>query len=1072
MKTKFNLSEWALRHRSLVWYFMGIFAVMGVASYLNLGREEDPSFTIKTMLIRTQWPGASVDEMSKQVTERIERKLEELDVLDYTKSMTMPGQTIVFVYLRDATKARDVPNTWMRVRNMMNDIRADFPSGVTDLTYNDTFGDVFGNIYAFTSDGLTQRQLRDYVEHVRRQVLLIPNVGKVDLLGAQDEVIFAEFSVRQIAALGINEQDILRTLQAQNAVVPSGIVEAGPERIVLRVGGQFISEESLRAINLRVNDRFYRLSDLVTITRGYADPPQMLYRVNGEPAIGLAINMKTGANVLHFGEALKEKMNEIIGELPIGVGVHQVSDQPVIVEESVSQFTHALFEAVAIVLAVSFVSLGLRAGLVVALAIPLVLAMTFVALEYLGISLQRVSLGALIIALGLLVDDAMIAVEMMISRLEKGDPLEKAATYVYTSTAFPMLTGTLVTVASFLPIGLNSSNAGEYTFSLFVVIAISLILSWLVAVIFTPLLGVTLLPKTLKKHDEKPSRASAIFRRLLDLVMRRSWLTVAISVGFFLVSLYGMKFVQQQFFPPSARSELVVDLTLPQNASIAATKAVMDRFERHLVGNSDVDSWSSYVGEGAIRFVLTLDVQMANPSFGQIIIVAKNVEARDRLRAQLKEMAHNEFVGIDVQVELLPMGPPAGRAVQYRVSGPDVQKVKELAQQLATKIRTHPLLDDIGFNWMEPSRVVKLEVLQDKARQLGVTSEAIAQTLNSVVGGATVTQVRDDIYLVDVLARARDAERGSIETLQNLQLIAGNGKAIPLAAVANFHYELEQPIVWRRNRLPTVTVRANILGPTQPATIVQQLSGRVDEFKRTLPAGYRLEIGGPVEESAKSQGPIAAVVPLMLFVMATILMIQLQSFQRLVLVIAVAPLGLIGVVAAMLPSNSPMGFVAILGVLALVGILIRNSVILIVQIEEHRRDGMGTWEAVLESTMHRTRPIILTAAAASLALIPIAREGFWAPMAFAMMGGIIVGTLLTLLFLPALYVAWFRVKPPVEAIKGGDSDRGAHIGTPNDGCDQSSHEISPSPSPTSKYGGLHLPDRLTALPGPTIAPSS
>jgi multidrug efflux pump subunit AcrB len=496
---------------------------------------------------------------------------------------------------------------------MMNDIRADFPPGVTDLTYNDTFGDVFGNIYAFTSDGLTQRQLRDYVEHVRRDVLLIPNVGKVDLLGAQDEVIFAEFSVRQIAALGINEQDILRTLQAQNAVVPSGVVEAGPERIVLRVGGQFISEESLRAINLRVNDRFFRLSDLVTITRGYADPARMLYRVNGEPAIGLAINMKTGANVLHFGEALKEKMNTIIGDLPIGVGVHQVSDQPAIVEESVSQFTHALFEAVAIVLIVSFVSLGLRAGLVVALAIPLVLAMTFVALEYLGISLQRISLGALIIALGLLVDDAMIAVEMMISRLEKGDPLDKSATYVYTSTAFPMLTGTLVTVASFLPIGMNSSNAGEYTFSLFVVIAISLILSWLVAVIFTPLLGVTLLPKTLKKHDEKPSRTSGIFRRLIDLVMRRAWLTVAISVGLFLVSLYGMKFVQQQFFPPSARSELVVDLTLPQNASIAATKAAMDRFERHLVGNNDVDSWSSYVGDGAIRFVLTLDVQMAQP---------------------------------------------------------------------------------------------------------------------------------------------------------------------------------------------------------------------------------------------------------------------------------------------------------------------------------------------------------------------------------------------------------------------------------------------------------------------------
>lgn len=1016
MKTKFNLSEWALRHRSLVWYFMAIFAVMGVVSYLNLGREEDPSFTIKTMLIQVQWPGASVDEMSKQVTERIERKLEELEPLDYSKSMTTPGQTIVFVNLRDATKGRDVPNVWLRVRNMIKDIRAEFPQGVMEPAFNDRFGDVFGNIYAFTADGLTQRQLRDYVEHVRRDVLLIPNVGKVDLIGAQDEVIFAEFSVRQIAALGISEQDILRTLQAQNAVVPSGMVETGPERIVLRVGGQFISEESLRSINLRVNDRFFRLSDLVTITRGYADPPQMLYRVNGKPALGLAINMKTGANVLQFGEALKEKMNTIIGDLPIGVGVHQVSDQPVIVKESVSQFTHALFEAVVIVLAVSFLSLGLRPGLVVALAIPLVLAMTFVALQYLNISLQRISLGALIIALGLLVDDAMIAVEMMVSRLERGDALEKSATYVYTSTAFPMLTGTLVTVASFLPIALNSSNAGEYTFSLFVVIAISLLLSWLVAVVFTPLLGVTLLPKTLKKHHEKkPSRVSGIFRRLLELVMRRAWLTVAISLGLFLVSLFGLKFVQQQFFPPSARSELLVDFTLPQNSSIAATKAAMDRFERHLVGDSEVESWSSYIGQGAIRFVLTLDVQMPNPSYGQIVIVTKNVEGRDRLRTRLKQIAHNEFIGIDVQVELLPMGPPAGRAVQYRVSGPDVQKVKELAQQLAAKIGTHPLLEDVGFNWMEPSRVVKLEVLQDKARQLGITSEAIAQTLNSVVGGTTVTQVRDDIYLVNVLARARDAERGSIETLQNLQLMAGNGKAIPLAAVANFRYELEQPIVWRRSRLPTVTVRANILGPTEPATVVQQLSGRVEEFQRTLPAGYRLEIGGPVEESAKSQGPIAAVVPLMLFVMATILMIQLQSFQRLFMVIAVAPLGLIGVVAAMLPSRAPMGFVAILGVLALIGILIRNSVILIVQIEEHRREGMGTWEAVLDATLHRTRPIMLTAAAASLALIPICREGFWAPMAFAMMGGIIVGTLLTLLFLPALYVAWFRVVPPTES---------------------------------------------------------
>ena len=705
-------------------------------------------------------------------------------------------------------------------------------------------------------------------------------------------------------------------------------------------------------------------------------------------------------------------MNKIIGELPIGVGVHLVSDQPIVVEEAVGGFTKALFEAVAIVLVVSFVSLGMRAGLVVALSIPLVLAMTFVVMQYLGISLQRISLGALIIALGLLVDDAMIAVEMMVARLEAGDTLSKAATAVYTSTAFPMLTGTLVTVASFIPVGLNSSNAGEYTFTLFVVIAVSLLLSWIVAVLFAPLLGVTLLPKTMKKHHDKPGRLGTMFSRVLVGAMRWRWLTIGVTVALFGVSLYGMKFVEQQFFPSSDRTELLVDFTLPQNASIAETKAQMDRFEAKLAGDPDIDHWSSYVGQGAVRFVLSFDAQPSNPNFGQIVIVTKSIEARERLRAKLKALARQEFAGLDVYVDLLPMGPPAGRPVQYRVSGPDVQKVRELAQQLAAIVGEHPLVSDIGFNWNEPARVVKVDVLQDKARQLGVTSEDIAGALNSIVGGTSITQVRDAIYLVDVVGRARAAERQSIETLQNLQLPGKNGQSVPLAAVATFHYELEQPVIWRRSRLPTITVRASIVDATQPATIVQQLEPKVQEFVRTLPAGYRVAVGGPVEESAKSQGPIAAVVPLMLFVMATILMIQLQSFSRLFLVVAVAPLGLIGVVAAMLPSGAPMGFVAILGVLALVGILIRNSVILVVQIEELPAGGLGPWEAVVEATMHRMRPILLTAAAASLALIPISREVFWGPMAYAMMGGIIVGTLLTLLFLPALYVAWFRIKAP------------------------------------------------------------
>lgn len=1014
MTNRFNLSDWALDHRSLVWYFMIVSAIAGILAYVSLGREEDPSFTIKTMVIAAQWPGATVEDTARQVSDRIEKKLEELDSLDYTRSQTTPGQSVIYVTLKDTVKGRDVPGVWVKVRNMINDIKRELPQGVVGPAFNDDFGDVFGNVYAFTADGLTQRQLRDYVEDVRAKVLTVPNVGKVNLIGSQDEVIFLEFSTREMAALGVSQQEVVQTLQAQNAITPSGVIEAGRERISVRVSGQFTSEENLRGLNLRVNDRFFRLSDIATISRGHVDPPQALFRFKGQPAIGLAIGMKTGANLLAFGEALKEQVNKITGELPIGVGVHLVADQPVVVEEAVGGFTKALFEAVAIVLLVSFISLGMRAGLVVAISIPLVLAMTFVVMQYTGISLQRISLGALIIALGLLVDDAMIAVEMMVARLEAGDTLRKAATAVFTSTAFPMLTGTLVTVASFIPVGLNSSNAGEYTFTLFVVIAASLLLSWIVAVLFAPLLGVTLLPKTMKKHHDKPSRLMTAFSRVLVGAMRWRWLTIGVTVAMFGISLYGMRFVEQQFFPSSDRNELLVDFTLAQNASITDTKAKMDRFEAKLVDDADVDHWSSYVGQSAVRFILSFDPQPANPNYGQMVIVTKSIAARERLRAKIKTWTREEFAGLDVYVDLLAVGPPAGRPVQYRLSGPDTQKVRELAQQLAAIVGEHPQVGDLGFNWNEPARVVKIDVLQDKARQLGMTSQDIAGVLNGVVGGTSITQVRDAIYLVDVVSRASAAERGTIETLQNLQLPGKNGQSVPLAAVATFRYELEQPVIWRRSRLPTVTIRGSIVGETQPATIAQQLEPRVQEFIRALPAGYTAAIAGPVEESAKSQGPIAAVVPLMLFIMATILMIQMQSFSRLFLVVAAAPLGLIGVVAAMLPSGAPMGFVAILGVLALIGILIRNSVILVVQIEDLRREGWAPWQAVVEATMHRTRPILLTAAAASLALIPISREVFWGPMAYAMMGGIIVGTVLTLLFLPALYVAWFRIKAPSQ----------------------------------------------------------
>lgn len=1012
---KFNLSDWALEHRSLVWYFMLLFMVAGIMSYVELGREEDPSFTIKTMTISAQWPGASVEETTTQVTERIERKLEELDTLDYTRSMTKPGQTLIFVNLKPTTRGKVVPDTWVKVRNMIADIQKDFPSGVVGPFFNDRFGDVFGNIYAFTADGLTHRQLRDYVEEARTRVLTVENVGKVDLIGAQAEAIYLEFSTRELAAMGVDQQSVLATLQAQNTITPSGVIQAGPERINIRVSGQFTSEDDLRAVNLRINDRFFRLSDIARISRGYTDPPSELFRFNGEPAIGLAIGMKQGANLLTFGEKLKEEMRAIEADLPVGVGVHLVSDQPQVVEEAVSGFTRALFEAVAIVLIVSFVSLGLRAGFVVALAVPLTLGITFLVMALLDISLQRVSLGALIIALGLLVDDAMIAVEMMVARLELGDPIEKAATHVYTSTAFPMLTGTLVTVAGFIPIGLNSSQAGEFTFTLFVVLAVSLTVSWIVAVFFTPLLGVTLLPKSMKKHEEHKSRFARFFSGLLDLAMRFRYTTIAVTVATFAVAVFAMGFVQQQFFPSSDRVELIVDWTLPHNASIADTSTQIGRLEKEVLdGDPDIEHYSSYIGTGAVRFVLAFDVQPPEPSFGQTVIVTKSLEARDRLRAKLREYLRDTFPGTDAFVKLLDIGPPVGRPVQYRLSGRDIEGLRDQAQQLAAVLEGNPHLSDVVFDWMEPVRVVRVDVLQDKARLLGVSSKDISSALNGIVGGQAITQIKDDIYLVNVLGRARADERSSIDTLQNLQLPGAGGTAVPLSAVANFRFDVEQPVIWRRSRLPTITVKAGIADATQPDTVVKQLAPEIAAFTEKLPAGVKLATGGTVESSAESQAPIAAVVPLMLLTMTTILMLQLQSFSRLFLVFAVAPLAIIGVVAALLPSGAPLGFVAILGVLALIGILIRNSVILVVQIEDLRREGMEAWAAVKEATEHRMRPIMLTAAAASLGLIPIAREVFWGPMAYAMMGGIIVGTALTLIFLPALYVAWFRIPRPAR----------------------------------------------------------
>lgn len=1013
MKGSFNLSDWALKHQSFVWYLMFVALLMGIFSYFNLGREEDPSFTIKTMVIQTRWPGATQDETLYQVTDRIEKKLEELDSLDYTKSYTRPGESTVYVYLRDTTKAEDIPQIWYQVRKKIQDIRGQFPAGIQGPGFNDEFGDVFGSIYAFTADGLTLRQLRDYVEQARAEVRDVPNIGKIEFIGTQDEVLYLNFSTRKLAALGIDQRQVMQALQAQNAVTPAGVIEAGPERISVRTSGQFASEKDLQTVNLKINDRFFRLADIAAIERGYVDPPSPMFRYNGQTAIGLAIGMKAGGNVQAFGAALKKRMDQVTQDLPIGVGVHTVSDQAVVVKKAVGGFTSALFEAVVIVLAVSFVSLGMRAGLVVACSIPLVLAMVFVFMEYSGITMQRISLGALIIALGLLVDDAMITVEVMVTRLEMGDSKEQAATFAYTSTAFPMLTGTLVTVAGFVPIGLNASSAGEYTFTLFAVIAVALLVSWVVAVFFAPVLGVHILSSSkVKAHEAKPGRVARAFEGGLLWCMRHRWLTIIGTILLFALALFSMRFVQNQFFPASDRPEILVDLNLPQNASIEETRKVVDRFEARLKDDPDLVHWSTYIGQGAVRFYLPLDQQLQNPYYAQLVIVSKGLEERQGMIERLQKILREEFVGIGTNVQSLEMGPPVGRPIQYRVSGTSIDEVRKHAIDLATLLNQNRNIGEMIYDWNEPGKVLRVDIAQDKARQLGLSSEDVANVMNSIVSGVQITQVNDSIYLIDVVARAEDSERGSPDTLQNLQILTSNGTSIPLLSFATVRYELEQPLVWRRDRKPTITIKASVNGDIQPTDLVAQLKPKIDEFASKLPVGYEVATGGTVEESGKAQGPIAKVIPLMLFLMATFLMIQLHSVQKLFLVISVAPLGLIGVVLALVPTGTPMGFVAILGILALVGIIIRNSVILVTQIDEFEAQGYAPWDAVVEATNHRRRPILLTAAAASLGMIPIAREVFWGPMAYAMIGGIISATLLTLLFLPALYVAWYKIREP------------------------------------------------------------
>ncbi|MGB8513487.1 MAG: efflux RND transporter permease subunit [Pseudolabrys sp.] len=1006
----FNLSQWALNNRSLTVYLMIVAVVAGLFAFVKLGRNEDPSFVIKTMVVQAAWPGASVDDMLKQVTERLERTLQETPKLDFLRSFTRAGVTTIFVNLKDSAGAREIPDIWYHVRKSIGDMRHTLPAGVVGPGFNDEFGDTFGIIYGFTADGFTHRELRDYVEDVRSKLLHVRDVSKIEILGAQDEKIFVEFRMEELASLGIDRSALIAALQAQNVVQPAGTIQTGNEALSLRVSGAFRSEEDVANVNFAVGGRMLRLSDIARVRRGFADPPQPLFRVNGQPAIGLAIAMRDGGDILALGRNVQRAIAEATADLPVGVEPKLVADQAATVDSAISEFMTSLWQAVGIILVASFVSLGFRPGLVIASAIPLTLVVVFSIMQISNIDMQRISLGALIIALALMVDDAMTTTDAMLTRLAQGDEKVQAATFAFRTYAFAMLAGTLVTIAGFVPVGFAASGAGEYTFSLFAVVTIALIVSWFVAVLFAPLLGVAILAPPKAAKSSEPGWVFRTYRAFLTWALRAKWLTLAVTLGMFVASLFAIRLIPNQFFPASDRPELLIDMTLPQNASIFASETVARRLDDILKDDPDVARWSTNVGRGAIRFYLPLNVQLPNNFFSQAVVVAKTVGARERLRVKLEKVLANEFPDLVSRVSTLELGPPVGWPIQYRVSGPEIAQVREIALKLAQVVAKNTQVVHVNYDWFEPARQVRIQIDQNEARLLGLSSQALAIVLNTVITGSAITQVRDDIYLVDVITRATDEERLSLDTLRSIQVPLTNGRTVPLSQFASFTYDQEQPLIWRRDRVPTLTVQADVKTGVLPATVVEALGPSIAELNKTLQRPYRIAMGGVVEDSAKAQASVIAVVPAMLLIMFTVLMVQLRSFSRLFIVLSVGPLGLIGVVAALLLSGKPIGFVAILGILALLGMITKNAVILIDQIEAERNQGKDIWQATVDASSTRFRPIMLTAISTVLGMIPIAPTVFWGPMAFAIMGGLLVGTILTLVFLPTLYVAWFGGK--------------------------------------------------------------
>lgn len=1032
---KFNLSDWALRHQVLVLYFMLVLTLSGLFSYTRLGQSEDPPFTFKVMVVRTSWPGASAREVEQQVTDKLEKKLQEVPHLDFLRSYSRPGESLIFVNVKDSTAKEDIPDVWYQVRKKISDIKYTLPDSVENITFNDEFGDVFGNIYALTGDGFDNAELKRQAETIRAELLQIADVAKVEFIGEQKQRIYIELSNAKLATLGIDIPTLLQTLRTQNSVVSSGTFDAQEERIRIDVSGRYDQLAQLRDLRFRANGHDFRLGDIARVYRGFEDPPTQQVRFKGRPALLLGVSMSQGGDIIELGHALDSHIQRIKQNLPLGLELSTVTSQPRIVTHSVSDFVHSLTEALLIVLGVSLLSLGLRTGIVVAVTIPVVLAVTFLLMNLFHIGLHKISLGALILALGLLVDDAIIAVEMMSSKMEQGWDRVKAASFAFTSTAMPMLTGTLVTVAGFLPIALAASSTGEYTRSIFQVSAIALIASWIAAVVFVPYLGYHMLPdydeaskpstirlwlgrlipqlkpeQELHHHDIYNSAFYRSFRSLVTTCVRYRKTVIIITLLFFVLAVVGFGKVQQQFFPDSTRPELMVDLRLAEGVSFAATDAEVKKLERWLNHQSGIENYVSYIGSGSPRFYLPLDQQLAQRSFGQFVILTTGTQAREALRAKLIALFNNDFPALRASILRLEEGPPVGFPVQFRVSGNDFVQIRTIAHQVADMMRANNNLTNVQLDWEEPSKVMRVEIDQSKARLLGVSSVDIANILNGALEGIYATEYREGIDRIDLMVRGAASERTHLSHIQDLMIPTKTGISVPLSQIAKFSSEFEEGVIWRRNRTPTITVRANLQGHMQAPVVSAQIEQNLQSLK--LPMGVTLQTGGAVEESAKGSTSVAAGFPFFLVVVITVLMVQLQSFSRVLLVMLTAPLGIIGVTLFLLIFDKPFGFVAMLGTIALSGMIMRNSVILVDQIDQDKASGIPEWQAIVESTIRRLRPIVLTAAAAILAMIPLMQSAFFGPMAVAIMGGLTVATLLTVLFLPALYAAWYRVKMP------------------------------------------------------------